>query len=102
MPHTDSLEDKIRDVQQAMKTAGMWKLVQPQWVHEFEGQAKRGDTDFAGWLQFVYLPNLLAEAGHQSALTVHKSIVPQAMKAFGEDIQKGMLLQRLIELDALS
>jgi hypothetical protein len=33
--------------------------------------------------------------------TAENYIVPQAMKFFGDDMQKGKLLQLLIELDSL-
>lgn len=75
---------------------GLWKKTEPAWVKNYEANKNTFHNDFEEWLQFVYLPNCL-----QNKAGASPSIVPQAMKYFGEDVKKGKLLQLLIELDAL-
>ena len=57
--------------------------------------------NFAGWLQFIYLPNIMQPENRRNMTTAENYIVPQAMQFFGADMQKGKLLQLLVELDSL-
>lgn len=88
---------KIKEINDELKMAGLWKKQPPAWVNEYAERKIATEEDFAGWLQFVYLPN----AVQQCSGSERKFIAPQAMKFFGEDVKKGKLLQLLIELDSL-
>jgi uncharacterized protein YqcC (DUF446 family) len=99
MNPADPVTDKIHEVTEEMKRTGLWKKQVPSWVSGYDESNIVTESDFSEWLQFVYLPNLLAGAGNR---TVEKhSIVPQAVKFFGEDMKKGIFLRLLIELDSL-
>ena len=87
---------KIDEIIAELKKNGLWKKSEPLWVNDYEANTKIVHNDFAEWLQFVYLPNCLQNKGSSIS-----SIVPQAIKYFGDDVRKGKLLQLLIELDAL-
>ena len=88
--------EKVDEIIAELKANSLWKKTEPDWVKDYEANIKIMHNDFAEWLQFVYLPNCL-----QNKRSSIVRIVPQAMKYFGEDVQKGKLLQLLIELDAL-
>lgn len=89
--------DKIREIRSELKRTGLWKNELPPWVMDYEEKQISSRQDFLEWLQFIYLPNCVNEAPvNKKAL-----IVPQAIKFFGKDVQKGKLLQLLVELDAL-
>ena len=91
-----NIVNKAEEIIAELKKNGLWKKAEPLWVKDYEANIKLAHNDFAEWLQFVYLPNRLRnKAGTTS------SIVPQAMKYFGDDVRKGKLLELLIELDAL-
>lgn len=96
------IAEKINDVRTEMRSTGLWKTETPAWVKEFEKRTISNLEDFSGWLQFVYLPNRIQEAGNIKHTAEKIYIVPQAMKFFGNDLKKGKLLQLLIELDSLS
>lgn len=93
-----AIAGKIEEVKTEMKATGLWKKQVPAWVNEYAERSIATEEDFAGWLQFVYLPNTLQNEGYPQG---KKFIVPQAMKFFGEDVKKGKLLQLLVELDSL-
>jgi uncharacterized protein YqcC (DUF446 family) len=92
------LADKLSEIKVEMKKLGLWKKQAPLWVNEFAGKSISTEEDFAGWLQFVYLPNIMHK---EVDANQKKLIVPQAMVFLDEDIKKGRLLQLLIELDSL-
>ncbi len=102
MNETDLIAEKIYRVGEEMKSTGLWKKHLPVWVSEYEKRNIATEQDFSEWLQFVYLPNLLQQAGSNTTIVNKKNIVPQAIKFFREDVRKGKLLQLLIELDSLS
>lgn len=102
MTDNQTITEKIKAVQDELKKSGLWKTVHPVWVSHYERQSLETENEFSDWLQFVYLPNLLAESGNHNVLTDHTNVVPQAIKFFGDDVKKGKLLQLLIELDSLS
>ncbi len=85
-----------------MKSIGLWKKQTPVWVSNYQTTMIATEHDFNEWLQFVYLPNLLQQAGSNRTYIEKRNVVPQAMDFFGEDVKKGKLLQLLIELDSLS
>ncbi len=87
--------NKIEEIIAELKQNGCWKTTEPLWVRNYEANTKLVHDDFAEWLQFVYLPNCV-----RYKATDAPSIVPQAMKYFGDDVKKGKLLELLIELDA--
>ncbi len=97
---TSAITDKITELKAEMKQIGLWKKQVPFWVNEFKQTAIQTEQDFAEWLQFVYLPNMM-QLENRSSMGTETYIVPQAVKFFGEDVQKGKLLQLLIELDGL-
>ena len=94
---TDQLSGKISEIIHELKQHELWKRQVPEWVTDFSHIGFLGEEDFAGWLQFVFLPNLQ----HSSMSDQKKMVAPQAIKFFGEDVRKGKLLQLLIELDSL-
>lgn len=88
---------KIKEISDELKRTGLWKKQPPAWVNEYVEKSIATEEDFAGWLQFVYLPNAVQQYNRSE----RKFIAPQAIKFFGEDVKKGKLLQLLIELDSL-
>lgn len=97
----ESITDKITAIKDEMKVMGLWKKHLPVWVNEYSQQSISTEQDFTEWLQFIYLPNIMQPENRNSRGAAKNYIVPQAMKFFGEDMQKGKLLQLLIELDSL-
>ncbi|MHA4809943.1 YqcC family protein [Flavitalea flava] len=91
---------KTEELEEELKKNGLWEKEMPSWVDNYEGNSRMIHTDFAQWLQFVFVPNHL-ELNKIIPSAEKKLIVPQAMKYFGEDLKKGKLLQILIELDSL-
>lgn len=88
--------NKVEEIIDELRANGLWKTTDPLWVKNYEANINLVHDDFAEWLQYVYLPNCM---WHKAAAA--QSIVPQAMKYFGNDVRKGKLLELLIELDAL-
>ena len=88
------------ELENALKAEDLWLNHMPAWVLDFENGYNRVQTDFAQWLQFVFIPNHLKN-NRQVTLVEKNLIVPQAMKYFGDDVRKGKLLRILIEIDAL-
>ncbi len=95
-----AITDKVAELKTEMKRIGLWKKQVPYWVNEFTKGNIKTEQDFAEWLQFVYLPNMM-QLENRSSMGAEKYIVPQAIQFFGTDVQKGKLLQLLIELDSL-
>lgn len=97
---TSAITNKVIELKAEMKQIGLWKKQVPFWVNKYTQTAIQTDQDFAEWLQFVYIPNMM-QLENRSSLGTETYIVPQALQFFGEDVQKGKLLQLLIELDGL-
>jgi uncharacterized protein YqcC (DUF446 family) len=87
---------KVEEIIAELKKNSLWKTTEPLWVKNYEANINLVHDDFAEWLQYVYLPNCMR---HKAAAA--PSVVPQAMKYFGNDVRKGKLLELLIELDAM-
>jgi|SRR6478672_2647001 len=87
---------KLDDIFYELRKNGLQDSEPPAWVKNYEESAAISPSRFTEWFQFIYLPNCL-----QTKRDTTVSIVPQAMKYFGDDVKKGKLLQLLIELDAL-
>ncbi len=100
MVMTNALMDKVYELRAEMKSIGLWKKQVPYWVNEYTNSNIKTEQDFAEWLQFVYLPNMMQQESRAS-MGAEKYIVPQAIQFFGDDVQKGKMLQILIELDSL-
>ncbi|MGC4013213.1 MAG: YqcC family protein [Luteolibacter sp.] len=96
-----STSRKLHEIIAEMKAQGLWKKEMPPWVTDYDKAAIRSQSDFAGWLQFVFLPNHLLNANGNDRLPGGNFIVLQAKRFFGPQVQKGRLLQLLIELDAM-
>ena len=91
---------KTSELEEELKVMGLWQNNTPAWVHWYDDSSSIAKTDFAQWLQFVFIPNHL----HKNKMipAIEKSLlVPHAIKYFGNDLRKGKLLQILIEIDAL-
>ena len=101
MAGTSVIREKIADILEEMKHSGLYKREFPTWVNEYEKVNIVTEHDFSEWLQFVYLPNLLQQAGQSTRISQKKNIVPQVLEYYGDNVQKGKLLQLLIELDSL-
>lgn len=95
-----AINRKIFEINREMKLLGLWKADAPCWVTDYDKRDFWSEEDFIQWLQFVFLPNCLVRT-HRYAGQGRKYIVLQVKKYFVKDIQKGKLLQLLIELDAL-
>jgi len=91
---------KISELEQELKTTGLWKNRMPGWVHGYDEDNQIARNNFAEWLQFVFVPNH-QQKNRSIPLEQKKLIVPQAIKHFGNDLNKGKLLQILIEIDSL-
>ena len=91
---------KTAELENELKRTGLWQQNTPAWVHWYDEGSSINKTDFAQWLQFVFIPNHL----HKNKMipAAEKNLlVPHAVKYFGDDVKKGKLLQILIEIDAL-
>ena len=95
-----AIHKKVFEIKKEMKLLGLWKKETPDWVTDFDKRNIRSKDDFARWLQFVFLPNCLVSENLDN-LRNRKYIVLQAKKYYLTDVQKGKLLQLLIELDSL-
>lgn len=91
---------KVSEIIQELKKNGDWKKAPPAWVNNFGKLKITPEQDFAGWLQFVYLPNIQMDRTLIQAEANY--VAPQAIRYFGDDIKKGKLLELLIELDAIT
>lgn len=91
---------KTGELEEELKRVGLWQKGIPAWVNGYDENNSITQTDFAQWLQFVFVPNHL-QLNKIIPAVEKKLIVPQAMKYFGDDMKKGKLLQILIELDSL-
>jgi len=89
--------DKVNEVCEELKRTSLWRIDIPDWVYEYQKLPETGFA-FGEWLQFVFLPNKLQGKKNRQS----ESIVPQAMKFFGNEVSKGRLLQLLVELDSLT
>jgi uncharacterized protein YqcC (DUF446 family) len=101
MSEERELLEKIRELKEELRRNGLWKLTRPDWVTDFEKKEISSHHDFTDWLQFVYIPNILEQPDVISAVTSKSYVALQAKKFFSQDVQKGKLLQLLIELDSL-
>jgi len=102
MTETTTIEEKVRQIISEMKSQNIWKKEPPEWVTDYEKKLISIEQDFVGWLQFVFLPNCLQGTHTRQAFNNRKHIVLQAKRFLSNDMQKGKLLQLLIELDALA
>ncbi len=101
MTETTTIEEKVRQIINEMKAEGIWKKQAPEWVMDYEKKIIDSQQDFSDWLQFVFLPNCLQGMYKNIVTPRRKYIVLQAKRFLANDMQKGKLLQLLIELDAL-
>lgn len=96
----NTITAKTVELEQELKATGLWQHHAPAWVHWYDDAGMMGKTDFAQWLQFVFIPNHLQQ--NKIIAAAHRNlIVPHAIRFFGNDVQKGKLLQILIEIDSL-
>jgi len=95
----NELITKTAELEEELKHTGLWQTGSPGWVHWFDDSSLT-KTDFAQWLQFVFIPNHLHK-NKAMPVEAKKLMVPHAVKYFGDDVRKGKLLQILIEIDAL-
>jgi uncharacterized protein YqcC (DUF446 family) len=98
MELTNPMNQKINEIIAELRNLGLWKKQAPGWVTDFSHKEIISEEDFAGWLQFVWLPNLQQ---HNRMIASENYVAPQAMRFFGEDVKKGKLLQLLVELDSI-
>ena len=95
------LKEKIKEIREELKQNGLLKKNMPDWVMDYDKQDISNHQDFADWLQFVYLPNILEESEDPRTSFPKSYVALQANKFFAKDVGKGKLLQLLIELDSL-
>jgi uncharacterized protein YqcC (DUF446 family) len=98
--HVNLIILKTHELEEELKLNGLWQNELPEWVTAFDKNSIISITDFAQWLQYIFIPNHLHKIKN-IALAEKKLIGPQAMKYFGDDVKKGRLLQILVEIDAL-
>lgn len=96
----NTITAKTFELEAELKATGLWQHTTPGWVHWYDDTSITGKTDFAQWLQFVFIPNHLQKNKMMPAAEKNL-IVPHAIKFFGDDVRKGKLLQILIEIDSL-
>lgn len=96
----NTIAAKTLELEIELKSAGLWQKSMPAWVHWYDDSNRSSSTDFAQWLQFVFIPNHLQKSNVIS-VAEKNMIVPHAIKFFGDDVKKGKLLQILIEIDSL-
>ncbi len=96
----NTLMAKTGELEEELKKTGLWQKDMPAWVQGYDDNGSITKSNFAQWLQFVFVPNHLQKNISLSA-PEKKLIVPQAIKYFGDDVNKGKLLQILIEIDSL-
>jgi uncharacterized protein YqcC (DUF446 family) len=96
----NNIIDKTNELEEELKSTGLWKKNTPAWVEGFDDSFNSSKADFAEWLQFVFVPNHLLKNKNIS-VEEKNFLVPHAIKFFGNDVKKGKLLQILIELDSL-
>lgn len=96
----NTITTKTMELEEELKATGLWQTTTPAWVHWYDDNSSIAKTDFAQWLQFVFIPNHLHKNKMMPAAE-KKLIVPHAVKYFGDDVRKGKLLQILIEIDSL-
>jgi uncharacterized protein YqcC (DUF446 family) len=94
------VKQKVGEIIVELKQQQLWKQEQPRWVNDFGDREIKSPGDFAEWLQFIFLPNLVQNGAH--SLSEKKFVAPQAIRFLGEDAKKGALLRLLIELDSLT
>jgi len=94
------LISKTNELEEELKATGLWINEIPSWVMGYDESAILSNADFAQWLQFVFIPNHLQRV-KPIPLPEKKLIVPNAIKYFGNDVNKGKLLRILVEIDAL-
>ena len=97
---TATITAKTAELEQELKLTGLWQKEMPAWVHGYADSNGMATTNFAQWLQFVFIPNHL-QKNKALAANEKKLMVPHAIRFFGNDVQKGNLLQILIEIDSL-
>lgn len=96
----NTITAKTVELEEELKAMGLWQHNIPAWVHWYDDGNIVCKTDFAQWLQFVFIPNHLYK--NKILLAAEKNlIVPHAIKHFGDDVKKGNLLRILIEIDSL-
>lgn len=91
------LAEKIAEVYDELKKTSLWKPDMPEWVQHYK-EMPQTQVEFSEWLQFVFLPNKI----QGDRLMGSGNIAPQAMRFFDKEINKGKLLQLLVELDSLT
>jgi uncharacterized protein YqcC (DUF446 family) len=96
----NNIIDKTNELEEELRNTGLWKKKSPTWVQGFDDSFSITHTDFAEWLQFVFIPNHLVQNKNIS-VEEKNFLVPHAIKFFGDDVRKGKLLQILIEIDSL-
>ncbi len=96
----NALTEKTVELEAEMKAAGLWQKDMPAWVHGYNDSPIDSKTDFAQWLQFVFIPNHL-QKNNTIPVAEKNHIVLHAIKYFGDDLRKGKLLRLIIELDSL-
>lgn len=96
----NTIAAKTLELENELKSTGLWQKSMPAWVHWYDDSNRSSSTDFAQWLQFVFIPNHLQKSNIIS-VAEKNMIVPHAIKFFGDDVKKGKLLQILIEIDSL-
>lgn len=93
------IDTLVLELKEELEQMGLWQQTVPAWVNGFD-ERYLFKTDFAQWLQFIFIPNQIQQ-DRRVPKGAHILLVPQALKFFGADLQKGKLLQILIEMDGM-
>lgn len=89
------IEQQIKQIEDAMRRAGVWEDKMPEWVRRYNG---REIPDIWQWLQYVYLPMCREEKYVQ-----RDHLAPMLVSTLGaqESPEFDQILQRVVELDNL-
>jgi hypothetical protein len=93
--YQQQIRRQITLIEEAMKHAGCWSDVAPEWVRHYQGASI---PDIWQWLQFIYLP-----LRNQDVMKPVGYLAPQITAFVGNRAQVDpLLLQRIVELDSLT
>lgn len=96
----ETITQKITQLETELRQLGLWRKTIPAWITDYQPEKNTAMVDFSEWLQFIFIPNHISQA--KGITMMHKNLlVPMAVRHFGADVNKGRLLQILVEIDSM-